>query len=128
MGYRLIGEEEAGEEDPHEDHQEMKAIMDRLMAEENHHHEETLTGEVRMVLHLTVEEAEVEVEVEEEAHRTDPQTAARSQMTKMKTKLRRKETQQVANMKANRHHVDNAEGTTQENQTQQGTHGETSAQ
>ena len=102
--------------------------MNCLTAEENHHHEETLTGEVRMVLHLMVEEAEVEVEVEEEAHWTDPQTAVMSQMTKTKMKLRRKETQQVANAKANRHHVDDAEGTTQENQTRQGTHGETSAQ
>ena len=40
-----------------------------------------------------------------------------NQMMKMKTKLRRKETQQEANAKANCHHVDDTEGTTQENQT-----------
>ena len=116
MGRRPIGdEEEAGEEDPHEDHREMKATTNRPMVEADSHHEETLMGEVHMGPHLMVEV--VEEETHQMTHRMNHQTAMTSQETM--TNLRKKKAQKVANMKANHHHADDTMG----NMPEKGDHG-----
>ena len=115
-GRRPIGDkEEAGEEDPREDHRETKATTNRPMVEVDSHHKETLTGEVHMGPHLMVEVAEEETR--QMTHQMNHQTAMTSQETM--TNLRKKEAQKVANAKANHHHADDAMG----NMPEKGDHG-----